>query len=219
MTRPNLDLSVYLVTDTTMAGSRRLHDIVQEAVAGGVTIVQIRDPHAEDRAFTELARNAVHTLTGTGIPVILNDRVHLVAATGADGAHVGQSDMPVTEARTILGPDAILGLSITHPDDLTAAMNNGPEALTQLDYIGVGPIRDTTTKPGHAPATGLATLAGIMARSPWPGVAIGGITAADAPAVHAAGAHGLCVVSAIMKAPDPHSAAKELAAAWHTATH
>lgn len=216
--RSTLDLSVYLVTDTGMAGARHVHEVVSAAVEGGVTVVQIRDPHASDAEFIDIASPVIDALAGTGVTVLLNDRVHLVERVGADGAHVGQSDLPVQQARAILGPQAILGLSITNPAELAAALADGPGAIEQLDYIGVGPIRDTATKPGHAPATGLATLAQIMSRSPWPGVAIGGVTAADAAAVHEAGAHGLCVVSAIMAAPDPRAAARELAHAWRAAT-
>lgn len=215
--RATLDLSVYLVTDTVMAGGRGVAAVAAQAVAGGATLVQVRDPHADDATFTRIARDVVSAVAGTGVPVLLNDRVHLVHEVGAHGAHVGQSDMPVRQARELLGDEAILGLSIADPAQLDAAFAAGP--VTLLDYIGVGPLRGTATKPGHAPPLGLDALAQITARSPWPGVAIGGVTAADAAAVREAGAHGLCVVSAVMAAVDPRAAARALADAWHATEH
>ena len=112
---------------------------------------------------------------------------------------------------------AIVGLSAGTPEELDAALAD-PATAAALDYLGVGPIRNTDTKPGHAPAIGFEGLAALASRSPWPTCAIGGVKAGDAAAVHQAGADGLCVVSAIMAAPSPRAAAGELAAAWAAAT-
>ncbi|NLA28394.1 MAG: thiamine phosphate synthase, partial [Propionibacterium sp.] len=156
--RSSLDLSIYLVTDTVLCGALGVTQTVRQAIRAGVTVVQVRDPDASDETFLALAKEVVEAVRGTGVPVLLNDRVHLVAAAGADGAHVGQSDMSVAQARAILGPDAILGLSVENGDQLDWAVANlNPD---EVDYLGLGPVRPTSSKPNHAPATGLRYLRG-----------------------------------------------------------
>lgn len=202
--KPVFDLSLYLVTDKALAGPRGVFETVRLAVAGGVTMVQLRDPDAKGRALTEEARHLAVLLRSEGIPFIVNDRVDVAVAAGAGGVHVGQSDMRPGDARALIGPDRILGLSITEPAKLD------PADLAVVDYLGVGPIFSTLTKPDAAPALGLAGLRLIRSLTRLPIVAIGGISADNAASVIAAGADGVSVVSAIVAAADPAAEARRL---------
>jgi thiamine-phosphate pyrophosphorylase len=209
-----VDLTLYLVTDTVLCGSRGVAATVERALRGGVTVVQVRDPQAPDDEFVRLGRSVAAALAGTGVPLIVNDRVHLVEAIGADGAHVGQGDLDPVEARSLLGPDAVLGLSVqtlTHVD-LAAGLPPGT-----VDHLGVGPVWWQATKPDAADPGGLDTLAAIVRRSPVPCVAIGGIDASRAPLVRSTGAAGVAVVSAICGQPDPAAAARRVRGAWEAA--
>lgn len=214
MTRPGLDLSVYLVTDTWLCGSRGVPATVEAAVRGGATVVQLRDPHADDDEVVALGRAVAAVLHGTGVPLLVNDRVHLVEAIGAHGAHVGQSDLAVSQARAILGPDAYLGLSAQTPEHVAAARRH---PLDDIDYLGVGPVWAQTTKPDAAAPVGLERLRRLRAASPWPCVAIGGIDAQRARLAREAGASGVAVVSAVCGRPDPEAATREICAAWESA--
>lgn len=211
--RPPLHLSVYLVTDTGQCGAVGVPETVRRAVAAGVTLVQLRDPDCTDAEFVRLGRAVAAVLAGTGVPLVVNDRVHLVAAIGADGAHVGQGDMPVRRARDLLGPPALLGLSVNNADELRRALADDPQH-TIIDYLGLGIYRPTATKRDHAPATGLAPLRALAAASPWPTCAIGGVKAADAADLRGAGIDGMAVVSAICGQADIEAAARDLAEAW-----
>jgi thiamine-phosphate pyrophosphorylase len=210
--RGSFDLSLYLVTDRALAGRRGVAATVQAAAAGGVTMVQLRDPEGKTRALLEAARRLVALLRPLGIPLIVNDRADVAVAADADGVHVGQADMPAREARALVGPDRILGLSITGTADLAADLDG-------VDYLGVGPVFATLTKPDAAPPLGLDGLGEIVQRTRLPIVAIGGISTANAAATIAAGADGLSVVSAIMASPDPEAAARELASVVTATRH
>ncbi len=205
------DLTLYLVTDTTLCGSFGVAATVEAAVSGGVTAVQVRDPLATDDEFVRLGRSVAAVLAGTGVPLIVNDRVHLVQAIGADGAHVGQGDLDPVSARRMLGSDALLGLSVQTPAHVEAA---GALPPGTVDHLGVGPVWWQATKPDAADPGGLDTLAAIVRRSPWPCVAIGGIDASRVASVRSAGAAGVAVVSAICGQPDPAAAARRLREAW-----
>lgn len=215
-----LDLSLYLVTDTGLCGQRGVPETVREAVAGGVSVVQLRDHALEDRDFVVLGQavraelDALHRAGGPRAPLIVDDRVHLVAEIGADGAHVGQADLPVPQAREILGPQAILGLSVTHAEQLAAARAHG----SAVDYLGLGPVWATATKPGHAAPIGPEGLAALAAASPWPTVAIGGIDVEGAVALRGTGVAGIAVVSAICGQQNPREAAVRLRQAWAGST-
>ncbi len=202
--RPRLDPTLYLVTDPQLAGGRLLEEVVAEAVAGGVTLVQLRDKHAAGRALLEQARALQTLLEPTGVPLIVNDRVDVAVAAGAAGCHVGQTDLPPAEARRLLGPDALLGLSLDDPEQIREV---DPEIL---DYLAFGPFAATATKPDAGRPVGPAKLAAVRARTRLPLVAIGGIDAGNAGAAIEAGADGIAVVSAIMAAADPKTAAREL---------
>lgn len=211
MTRPPADLRLYLVTDTRLCAGLGVVETVRRAVAGGVTIVQLRDPAAGDEQIVELGRALVAVLEPAGVPLIVNDRVHLVEAIGAQGAHVGQDDLDPVAARAILGPGAILGLSVHDRQQLDAA---GALPPGTIDHLGIGPLRHTSSKLDHAPVCGLEHLRDLAAASPWPCVAIGGVTVADLPDLRAAGLAGVAVISAICGTPDPTASAAQLRAAW-----
>ncbi len=209
MSRRIPDLSVYLVTDRLLSRGRELVDVVLTAVRGGATLVQLRDKEAPARETLELGRALLQRLRPLGVPLIVNDRVDLALALGADGVHVGQGDLPPEVARRLLGPDALVGLSITGPADLPTL---DPAVM---DYAGVGPIFPTGSKADASPALGLEELSRLRRLLPVPVVAIGGITATNASAVIAAGADGVSVVSAICSADDCEVAARSLFRAVH----
>lgn len=211
--RRTLDLSLYLVTDARMCGARGVVATVAQAVAAGVGVVQLREPQLDDRGFVALGRSLVHALAGTGAPLIVDDRVDLVAAIGADGAHVGQHDLDPVAARQRIGPARWLGLSVQTVDHVSVALGL-PRGT--VDYLGVGPIWAQATKHDAAAPSGPETLAAIVQRSPWPCVAIGGIDTARAPIVRRCGAAGVAVVSAICASADPTRAARELCQAWES---
>lgn len=196
-----LDLSLYLVTDPGLCARRGVLETVMAAAEGGVTVVQLRDKTASDAMLIPIAMRLKTYLAPRGIPLIINDRIEVALASGADGLHVGQGDMDVREARRRLPPGTILGLSIETLDQMPGV------DPTVVDYIGAGPVFATTTKPDHAPPLGLDGLAAIVAASRVPVVAIGGLDARHVGAVRATGAAGVAVVSAICAAPDVTAAA------------
>ncbi len=196
-----------LVTDSALANGRSLAGIVAAAVNGGVTLVQLREKTASTRAFIEQARVLKRLLAPLRVPLLINDRIDVALAAGADGAHVGQQDMPVALARQLLGPAAIIGLSIT---ELGQVRDRDVELA---DYLGVGPIFAQSTKLDATPPLGLDGLAEVRRATGKPIVAIGGVSAANANAVRSAGADGIAVVSAIMGADDPRAAAAALVSA------
>lgn len=197
-------LKLYLVTDRDLSLGRSLEEIVCEAVAGGVTIVQLREKDAATGEFVELARRLMAVLKPLGVPLIINDRVDVALAVDADGVHIGQSDMSYADARRLLGPDKIIGLSVENFEDLEAA-----NAL-DVDYIGISPVYGTPTKTDTAEPFGLEGLRKAVQMSVHPTVAIGGMNASTVQDVMAAGTDGVAVVSAICSAPSPRAAAAEL---------
>ncbi|MCE6949868.1 thiamine phosphate synthase [Cereibacter sphaeroides] len=200
-----MNLSLYFVTPD---GGEGLEDLVLAAVRGGATLVQLRDKQAPDAELVDRARRLVAMLAPFGVPLIVNDRVEVVLASGAAGLHVGQGDLPVEEARRRLGPDRLLGLSVERLEHVKAM------PLGLVDYVGAGPVRATASKPDHAPPIGFEGLAALVAAAPVPAVAIGGLGPGDAAAVRQAGAAGMAVVSAICAATDPEAAARVLACEW-----
>jgi thiamine-phosphate pyrophosphorylase len=193
-----------LVTDAAMTARRGLADTVRAAVDGGVTVVQLRDKHMPDAEQIVLAASLQEVLVPRGIPLIVNDRPAVARAVGAAGLHIGQDDGDPAAARAIIGPDAILGLSVTHAGEVATV---DPAVV---DYVGLGPVFATGTKPDAAPPLGLDGLRAVGATLPVPFVAIGGIDAGNAAAVMATGAVGIAVVSAICAAEDPRAAAAVL---------
>jgi len=216
MGRTPLDLSIYLVTDTAMCSQFGVVATVSAAVGAGATAVQLRDTDATDDELVSLGRQVMAALQDTDVAMVINDRVHLVEAVGADGAHVGQSDLGIEQARAMLGPTAYLGLSVQTVEHVAAAGESADEGT--LDYLGVGPVWGTTTKLDAAAPGGLETLRQITATSPWPCVAIGGITVERMQEVREAGAVGAAVVSAICGQPDVAAATRALRVAWDEAS-
>lgn len=199
-----MDLSLYLVTDRPLSRGRATVDVVREAVAGGVTCVQLREKNCSVEEFIGEARQLHGFLRPLGIPLIINDSVEVAAAVGAEGLHLGQQDMPLEQARKVLPSCGIIGISAESLEDAIRAEEQG------ADYIGVSPVFATPTKTDTAPPLGLDGLRAIRAAVKIPLVAIGGIHAENAREVVRAGADGLAVVSAIVSAGDPRAAAAEL---------
>ncbi len=198
---------LYLVTDRRLCGDRSVEDVVLGAVKGGVSYVQLREKELSTRRFIEEAHKIKELLIPLKVPLIINDRVDVVLAVGADGVHVGQDDMPYQIARELLGPHAIIGLSVETWEDVQRA-----EEL-DVDYLGVSPVFETPTKTDTKGAWGLDGLARIRAYSRHELVAIGGLNKENIPAVVKAGADTVAVVSALCAAPDPPAAARELVGA------
>ncbi|NTW42302.1 MAG: thiamine phosphate synthase [Cellulomonadaceae bacterium] len=203
----DIDVSVYLVIGARDTGPRRVRDTVEAALAGGVSAVQLRDKHASGRELMAIAAEMLDILGGTDVPLIVNDRLDVALASGAHGVHLGQSDLDVRCARRLAGPDFVIGLSISRPEEMT---NVNSLACGTVDYLGIGPVFPTDTKLDTEPALGLGELAVLCAATPLPCVGIGGINARNAASVWAAGVDGLAVVSAIGDAPDPREAAAGL---------
>ncbi|MCB4379114.1 thiamine phosphate synthase [Synechococcus sp. MU1644] len=201
--RPRLRL--YLVTDPQLCRDAGLENTVRQAVDGGVTMVQLRNKHATTAARIDMARALRDVLSGTGVPLVINDDVEAAVAADVDGAHVGQSDISAADARAMLGPDKILGLSCENAQAVHAV---NPAVV---DYLGLGPVFGTTTKADHKQPIGFDGLAGLVAQSPLPNVAIGGLKAKHQRAVLESGADGLAVVSAICGQPDATAAARAFA--------
>jgi len=195
---------LYLITDRALAGGRSLEALVEAAVRGGATAVQLREKDCCTRDFVELGRALARLLAPLDVPLIVNDRLDVALAIGAAGVHIGQRDMDYAAARRLLGPDAVIGLSIETVEQARAA-----ESL-DADYLGVGPVFPTPTKADAAAALGLAGLAQVRAVSRHTLVAIGGIAVGNARQAIDAGADGVAVVSAICAAGDPERAAREL---------
>ena len=177
--------------------------LLRGAIAGGVEIVQLREKHLPDEELVAVANAARALCERLGALLIVNDRPLVAREVSADGVHVGQDDMPVAEVRELVGPDLLIGLSTHSPEEIDAV------DAGLVDYIGVGPVHATPTKPGR-PAVGLELVRYAAAHAPVPFFAIGGIDAANAPEAIDAGARRLCVLRAIAAADDPERAAREL---------
>ncbi|HVR06272.1 MAG TPA: thiamine phosphate synthase [Solirubrobacteraceae bacterium] len=202
---------LYLICDAR-PGGRLLQAVLRAAIAGGVDVVQLRDKQLDDEQLTALARQTADLCRELGALFIVNDRPTVALASGADGVHLGQQDTPVAQARQLLGADALIGLSTHAPQEIDALPSPpAGDILGGVDYIGVGPVHATPTKPGR-PATGLALVRYAAAHAALPFFAIGGIHAGNAAAVVDAGARRLAVVRAIAQAADPEQAARELRA-------
>lgn len=196
-----VDYRLYAVTDSPSAYRNGLLSGIDAAVAGGVTLVQYRPTTGHKRDWYEEARALHELLKKWGVPLVINDHLDLALAVDAEGLHVGQQDLPVEIARRLLGPERLLGLSITHPDQLSAV----PQGV--VDYLGAGPVFPTATKADAAPALGLEGLGRITRASTLPVVAIGGIQISNTKDILAAGAAGIAVVSALSRAAEPAAAA------------
>ena len=202
-------LGLYLVTDRALCGTRALTDVVAQAVQGGVGCVQLREKDCSTRDFLAQALLLRALLAPLGVPLVINDRIDIALACGAQGVHLGQSDMPPAQARSLLPPDVFLGWSVETLDEVHAC------AALDVDYLGLSPVFATATKTDPRPPWGLEGLRRARAATALPLVAIGGVNAGNASALRAAGADGLAVVSAICAAPEPRQAAAEIVRMWN----
>ena len=199
-------LRLYLVTDQASLRGRALGDVVLAAVQGGVSCVQLREKHLNTRDFHAQACALMALLRPHGIPLVINDRIDIALACGAQGVHLGQSDLPPARARDLLPPQVFIGWSVETDDDVARAQN------LPVDYLGVSPVFATSTKTDTHTPWGLEGLRRVRACSRYPLVAIGGIHPHNAADVLCAGADGLAVVSAICSADAPQAAALALRA-------
>ncbi len=196
---------LYLVTDRDLSLGRPLLDVITQAVEGGVNVVQIRDKNLGTRAFIEEALTIQAFLKTKGIPLLINDRVDVALAIEADGAHIGQGDMPYPLARKLLGPQAIIGLSVDTYDELLQAED------FDVDYLGIGPVFPTSTKTDHKGFFwGIEGLRWAREHSRHRLIAIGGINETNASDVAKTGVDGIAVVSAIVSASNPKEVAIRL---------
>jgi thiamine-phosphate pyrophosphorylase len=205
------DLRLYALIDPEHAGGHDIVELARLLAQGGATLVQLRDKRSATRLMVARARDIKASLEDFEVPLLINDRVDVALACGADGVHVGQEDMAVEDARRILGREAIIGLSIRTATQAEAA------PLDILDYVGVGGVFATSSKENPAPAIGVAGLghiAGIVRRRvpSFPLCAIAGITVGNAAHAIAAGADGVAVISALSLDGDPHAAARNMRA-------
>ncbi len=193
-----------MVTDSGVTSGRDLVAMVEKAVSGGVTMVQVREKHSETGDFVDLAMKMKEVLAPYHVPLIINDRIDVALAVDADGVHIGQKDMPYALARQILGPGKIIGLSIETLDELEVANDQ------DVDYVAASPVFATPTKTDTARPWGLDGLREFCLRSAHPVVAIGGMNESTVTEVMEAGADGVAVVSAILAADDPQAAARNI---------
>jgi thiamine-phosphate pyrophosphorylase len=202
------DYSVYFVADADYAAGRDLAGLVDAAVDGGVTIVQLRAKRLAGGALVGLGLEIAGRLASKGVPFLVNDRLDVALACGAAGVHLGQEDVPVPLARRILGPGAVIGVSVNTPEEAVRAEREG------ADYVGAGPAYSTATKITELAVLGPEGIGAIVRTTRLPVVAIGGIGAWNAAEMATAGAEGIAVVSAILGAPDARRAAEELKQAF-----
>ena len=197
------DSSLYFITDSTKHNEEEFLYRVEEALKGGVTLLQLREKEKSTREYIELAQK-VHALTKRyNVPLIIDDRVDVALAVDAEGVHVGASDMPVSTARRLMGEEKIVGATAKTVPWATEAYEQG------ADYLGVGAIYPTTTKVKTV-LTSVETLRDICNTVPIPVNAIGGLNINNIDVLKGVPIAGVCVVSAIMKADDPKKAAEEL---------
>lgn len=196
---------LYVITDETIRPGRTHEEIAAAAVAGGASVIQLRDKTCTDRRFYEAAK-AIRAMTlRAGIPFIINDRIDIALAVDADGVNIGEHDLPVAEARRILGPDRLIGVSAGTIDLAGKAARDG------ADHLGFGPVFATRTKPDAGEPVGLDMLRRLKDANILPIVAIGGIDETNIEAVASAGADAAAVISAIIITEDMESAVRNLA--------
>ena len=199
-------LRLYLVLDPNLCGGAQgMVDTARAAAANGATLVQLRAPQWKKRALVECARALKKVLAPFGVPLIVNDHADVCLAANAEGLHVGQKDLSPVDARALIGPDRILGLSANTAEHFSVVDRN------LVDYLGVGPIALTRTKTDTGAALGITGFAALASCKPCPIVAIGSVSALNARDLMRAGADGIAVVSAICGKPDAARATRELA--------
>jgi thiamine-phosphate diphosphorylase len=199
-----VDQSLYVIVDPQFTGGRDPIAVARAALLGGATMLQLRDKSASTRVLLATAWELVALAHKRGAPLIVNDRVDVALAAGADGVHLGPDDLPVTAARSIMGPRALIGFSAGTPDEARDAEQSG------ADYLGTGAIYATSSKADAGPAIGVAGLVAVCRATRLPVVAIGGIGQGPAAPCIAAGAAGVAVITAVTQAADVERAARAL---------
>lgn len=199
---------IYVITDGAMTPGRSHTDIAKAAAEGGAGCVQLRDKNLPGRQLFEVARALRRIASRRGMLFIVNDRIDVALASEADGAHVGQDDMPMRAARRLMGRDAVIGVSAASVEEAVKAQADG------ADYVGLGPIFSTATKADAGEAVGLEMITKVKRAVRIPVVAIGGIAIANAADVAAAGADSAAVISAVVCAPDMAEAVRALRQEW-----
>ena len=200
-----IDLSLYLVLDPDLCGGPEgMVTTAIQAAKNGATVVQLRAPNWKKRQWLETAFALKAALAPYSIPLIINDHIDVALAVDAEGVHVGQGDLPALETRRLIGPDKILGLSVGSAEEMATVPTEG------VDYLGIGPVYPTGTKADAGEATGVALFAELVAATPLPVVAIGGINRDNCTPLFSAGADGVAVVSAICGQDDPARATAAL---------
>ncbi len=202
----NLDTRIYFITDSTPYTEQEFLDRVRSALRGGVSLIQLREKERSTREYIDLAHKVGALAQEFGVPLIIDDRIDVALASGVQGVHLGQSDMPIKTARKILGEDFIIGATAKTVEQALEAFEQG------ADYLGVGAIYPTTTKVKTV-LTSTQMLDKICRAVPIPVNAIGGLNKDNIDVLKGIGISGICAVSAIMKADDPENAVKELSAA------
>ena len=203
MKKEDIDYSVYLVTDRRNKTDEEFLNIIEEAIKGGTTVVQLREKTASTKEFYDLALRVKEITSRYGVPLLINDRIDIALAIDSEGVHIGQDDMPADIAREIIGEDKILGVSASTVEEAKKAENDS------ADYIGSGAVFPTATKD-DADSVSKEELNEIVDSIDIPVVAIGGITVENASSLKDSGIAGFSVVSAIMSAEDPKEASKKL---------
>lgn len=199
----HVDYTLYLCTDRGLMTSRTVEQSVEQAVCGGASVIQLREKHLSSRDFYETALKVREVTARYHVPFLVNDRADIALAVGADGVHVGQSDLPCTAVRRMMGEDALIGVSVSTVEEALAAQADG------ADYLGVGAMFATGTKEDAA-VVSRDTLRAIRAAVDLPIVIIGGVNAATIPQFAGLGIDGAAVVSAIVAQPDIEAAARNL---------
>lgn len=202
----DLDTRIYFITDSTPYTEQEFLDRVRSALRGGVSLIQLREKERSTREYIDLAHKVGALAQEFGVPLIIDDRIDVALASGVQGVHLGQSDMPIKTARKILGEDFIIGATAKTVEQALEAFEQG------ADYLGVGAIYPTTTKVKTV-LTSTEMLDKICKAVPIPVNAIGGLNKDNIDVLKGIGISGICAVSAIMKADDPENAVKELSAA------
>ena len=202
----DLDTRIYFITDSTPYTEQEFLDRVRSALRGGVSLIQLREKERSTREYIDLAHKVGALAQEFGVPLIIDDRIDVALASGVQGVHLGQSDMPIKTARKILGDDFIIGATAKTVEQAVEAFEQG------ADYLGVGAIYPTTTKVKTV-LTSTEMLDKICRAVPIPVNAIGGLNKDNIDVLKGIGISGICAVSAIMKADDPENAVKELSAA------
>ena len=201
--KPDIDYTLYLVTDRSLMSSATIEESVEQAILGGCTLIQLREKDVSSREFYDTAVRVREVTSRLKVPLIINDRVDIAIAVCADGVHVGQEDLPADMVRRMIGADKIVGVSASNLAEATAAVSSG------ADYIGVGAMYATGTKTDAAITT-MDELRKIRQTVTLPIVVIGGINKETAPHFYGTGIDGLAVVSAIVAQKDVTAAATEI---------